>query len=68
MVFLNRAVTDKSVESPIVGGVEKFKFELQDENQLLASVYGSHYAALDLPKNEMPEREMPKEVAYRLIK
>ena len=32
------------------------------------SVYGSRFAAEDLPKDEMPEGEMPKEVAYRLIK
>ncbi|MBE3043421.1 hypothetical protein IMZ48_12790, partial [Candidatus Bathyarchaeota archaeon] len=28
----------------------------------------SRFAAEDLPKDEMPEGEMPKEVAYRLIK
>lgn len=32
------------------------------------SVYGSRFAAEDLPKEEMPEEEMPREVAYRLIK
>ncbi|PKS11767.1 hypothetical protein jhhlp_001060 [Lomentospora prolificans] len=32
------------------------------------SVYGSRFAAENLPKLEMPEGEMPKEVAYRLIK
>lgn len=33
-----------------------------------SSVYGSRFAAQDLPKHEMPEDEMPKEVAYRMIK
>jgi hypothetical protein len=32
------------------------------------SVYGSRFAAQALPKHEMPEGEMPCEVAYRLIK
>ena len=33
-----------------------------------SSVYGSRYAAEDLPRTEMPEGEMPKEVAHRMIK
>ena len=32
------------------------------------SVYGSKFAAEDLPKHVMPEESMPKEVAYRMIK
>ncbi|XWX00577.1 hypothetical protein V2A60_008598 [Cordyceps javanica] len=32
------------------------------------SVYGSRFAREDLPKNHMPEGEMPKEVAYQMIK
>jgi glutamate decarboxylase len=32
------------------------------------TVYGSRFAASDLPKFEMPECEMPKDFAYRLIK
>lgn len=38
------------------------------EESYTTSVYGSRFAAEDLPKDEMPEVEMPKEVAYRLIK
>ena len=37
-------------------------------NEFTTSVYGSRFAAEDLPKHEMPEKEMPKEVAYRMIK
>jgi Glutamate decarboxylase and related PLP-dependent proteins len=47
------------------------KVQLQlsnDEDDFTTSVYGSRYAAQDLPRHEMPEREMPKEVAYRMIK
>lgn len=32
------------------------------------TVYASRFAAQDLPKHEMPEGEMPREVAYRMIK
>lgn len=32
------------------------------------NVYGSRYAGEDLPRDEMPESEMPRDVAYRLIK
>ncbi|KFY36560.1 hypothetical protein V494_05020 [Pseudogymnoascus sp. VKM F-4513 (FW-928)] len=39
-----------------------------DSEQFMTSVYASRYAAQDLPKHEMPEGGMPKEVAYRMIK
>lgn len=39
-----------------------------EEDSFLTSVYGSRFAAEDLPKHEMPEGEMPKEIAYRMIK
>lgn len=32
------------------------------------SIYGSRFAGQELPKNRMPECEMPREIAYRLIK
>lgn len=32
------------------------------------SVYGSRFAGEDLPKNKMPECQMPREIAYRMIK
>ncbi|KAB8556626.1 hypothetical protein FH972_025662 [Carpinus fangiana] len=37
-------------------------------DEVSTSVYGSSWAAQDLPRLDMPELEMPKEVAYRLIK
>ncbi|KFX89010.1 hypothetical protein V490_07281 [Pseudogymnoascus sp. VKM F-3557] len=42
--------------------------EQQGLEQFMTSVYASKYAAQDLPKHEMPEGGMPKEVAYRMIK
>ena len=38
------------------------------EESYATSVYASRFAAEDLPKDHMPDVEMPKEVAYRLIK
>lgn len=40
----------------------------QTAEQFMTSVYASRYAAEDLPKHEMSEGGMPKEVAYRMIK
>jgi glutamate decarboxylase len=39
-----------------------------DSDTFTTTVYGSRFAAEDLPKHEMPESEMPREVAYRMIK
>ncbi|KAF2218586.1 glutamate decarboxylase [Elsinoe ampelina] len=41
---------------------------IETEEEASVSVYGSRFASNDLPKHEMPESDMPKEVAYRLIK
>jgi glutamate decarboxylase len=68
MVHLAKIPTNGELAHPLPE-VEKLKFELEDaDDTATVSVYGSKYAALDLPKHEMPEREMPKEVAYRMIK
>lgn len=39
-----------------------------DDDNYCSSVYGSRFAVQEMPGVEMPEREMPREVAYRLIK
>ena len=54
--------------SSIVPGLEHISLEAPGEDEFSTSVYGSRFAAEDLPSHEMPEREMPKEVAYRMIK
>ncbi|CAI4217173.1 unnamed protein product [Parascedosporium putredinis] len=41
---------------------------VENSDSYTTSVYGSRFAGENLPKVEMPETEMPKEVAYRLIK
>lgn len=54
--------------SSIVPGLEHISLEPPGEDEFSTSVYGSRFAAEDLPAHEMPEKEMPKEVAYRMIK
>ncbi|CAG8975509.1 hypothetical protein HYALB_00012285 [Hymenoscyphus albidus] len=69
MVHLATIPNDDVVNKPLVEGMEKLEMaENQMEDQFTTSVYGSKFAARDLPKHEMPEGEMPKEVAYRMIK
>ena len=54
--------------SSIVPGLEHISLEPPGEDEFSTSVYGSRFAAQDLPAHEIPEREMPKEIAYRMIK
>jgi len=41
---------------------------VRDGDNYASSVYGSRFAIQQMPGLEMPEREMPRDVAYRLIK
>jgi glutamate decarboxylase len=69
MVHLASIPKDHEIDAPLVAGMEKLKVADQGgDDQFTTSVYGSRFAAQDLPKHEMPEKEMPKEVAYRMIK
>jgi glutamate decarboxylase len=54
--------------SSVVPGLEHISLEAPGEDEFSTSVYGSRFAAEDLPSHEMPEKEMPKEIAYRMIK
>ena len=67
MVHLSSVTNDKAAKKPIVDGLEGLDI-CQDDDDQLCSVYGSRFAAEELPAHEMPEEEMPKEVAYRMIK
>ncbi|KAG9235221.1 pyridoxal phosphate-dependent transferase [Amylocarpus encephaloides] len=69
MVHLTTIPGDTSNNEPLGEGNAKVDIApAVQEDAFTTSVYGSRFAAEDLPKYEMPEREMPKEVAYRMIK
>lgn len=70
MVHLGRVPTlaDLEEHDKNLPKIDKLSLSQFGQDEFTASVYGSRYAAIDLPKHEMPENEMPKEVAYRMIK
>ena len=69
MVHLATVPHDSEVNASLVEGMKKVTMAtVNDPDKFTTSVYGSKFAAEDLPKHEMPENEMPKEVAYRMIK
>ncbi|KAL8746786.1 MAG: hypothetical protein Q9190_001230 [Brigantiaea leucoxantha] len=68
MVHLTSVPNDDVVKAPLIEGMEKIKIDQPGEDEVTASVYGSRFAAEELPIHSMPEREMPKEVAYRMIR
>ena len=67
-VDLRTNVGRKNKRASTVLGLEHLSLEAPGEDEFTSAVYGSRYAADDLPQHEMPEKEMPKEVAYRMIK
>lgn len=69
MVHLAQIPSDDHANAPLVEGMEKLQMAgLNSGDTFTTTVYGSKFASEDLPKYEMPEKEMPKEVAYRMIK
>ena len=70
MVHLGKVPNDKDLQDTVasrIGEIDLGDSTLGD-NEFTTSVYGSRFAAMDLPRHEMPEDEMPKEIAYRMIK
>lgn len=67
MVHLSRVSKNTEVNTP-VHGLDSLQIQDASEDEVSSSVYGTRFAAQDLPKHEMPDEEMPKEVAYRMIK
>ncbi|MCJ1308724.1 hypothetical protein MMC25_002378 [Agyrium rufum] len=59
---------DSDVAAPLVKGLEKVKLEEPGEDEITSSVYGSRFAGQEMPNHNMPAGEMPKDIAYRLIK
>jgi glutamate decarboxylase len=72
MVHLNRIATTKEVndaQDQFEQPKSSINLTADDEaDDYSSTVYGSRYAAEDLPRHEMPDKEMPPSVAYRLIK
>lgn len=69
MVHLSQIPNNEKATAPLVEGLKKLTVAASsDEDTFTSSVYGSKFAAEDLPRHEMPDSSMPKEVAYRLIK
>ncbi|KAL3472157.1 pyridoxal phosphate-dependent transferase [Aspergillus californicus] len=67
MVHLATIKKDEDFE-PIVKRVDSIQLETTDEDCYSTTVYGTRFATEVMPQTEMPEREMPREVAYRMIK
>lgn len=71
MVHLAKIKKDHEVPAPVpteLPPIETLNLSAPGEDDFSSSVYGSRFAAEALPAFEMPEREMPKDVAYRMIK
>ena len=62
------AVRRRSAAPSLTRRVETITLDEPQEHDFYSSVYGSRFATEDLPEFEMPEKEMPREVAYRMIK
>ncbi|KAK6343793.1 hypothetical protein TWF696_007455 [Orbilia brochopaga] len=70
MVHLSTIKNDAEQDTPIG---KLLRMSLSDDqtahgDSYTSSVYGSRYALEALPTDEMPEEEMPKDIAYRLIR
>ena len=68
MVHLGKVATDRDIQDSKLPELENLDIGAEDQNEITTSVYGSRFAAQDLPRHEMPDGEMPREMAYRLIK
>ncbi|CEP19110.1 hypothetical protein [Parasitella parasitica] len=59
MVFLTRAVCDTDSSQ---------KAQDEQDESVETTIYGTRWASRDIPRYDMPEEEMPANVAYRMIK
>jgi glutamate decarboxylase len=71
--MVHLAAVKKDSEVPVSPSLPLPHIETLDlgapcEDEFFSSVYGSRFASEQLPQTEMPEREMPREIAYRMIK
>lgn len=69
MVHLASVASDATAKrGSVIEDMENITIDEPAADEVTASVYGSRFAARELPQHEMPDHEMPKEVAYRLIR
>jgi glutamate decarboxylase len=73
MVHLGQVTNDSEIQKgkdASSGGIDMSKLgpENSQPDDFETSIYGSRFAAEDLPRHEMPEKEMPAATAYRMIK
>ncbi len=68
MPHLAKVTNDADTTKHINDKMGEFELGPEDNGDFGTSVYGSKFTAMDIPKHEMPEGEMPRDIAYRLIK
>jgi glutamate decarboxylase len=73
MVHLGQVTNDSEVnkgKDDASSGIDMSKLgpEGSQPDDFETSIYGSRFAEQDLPRHEMPEKEMPAATAYRMIK
>lgn len=73
MVHLGQVTNDSEVnkgKDDASKGIDMSKLgpEGSSPDDFETSIYGSRFAEQDLPRHEMPEKEMPAAIAYRMIK
>lgn len=72
MVHLASIPLDHEINKPVLKGMKTLKLddiqkEVSDDGDTFTSaIYDRNYAGIDLPRHEMPEREMPREVSRDL--
>lgn len=64
----NDSHAPQKTSAPDIKGLQLGPPDTLDEDATTSNVYGSSFASRELPTHEMPDDEMPREVAYRLIK
>ncbi|EPQ66400.1 Glutamate decarboxylase [Blumeria graminis f. sp. tritici 96224] len=69
MVHLACIPNDKGDNENLAEEVERLAFNATTQNNASnVSIYGSIYSTQQVPMYEIPDNELPKEVAYRMIK
>lgn len=68
MVHLTSVNRDQEVDNLPEAVIKVTLQPSEDADTFTTSIYGSRFAAEDLPRFEMPNGEMPKDIAYKLIK